>query len=225
MKSNYVTVALALGLGVAVGYIVRDHSKADRELSAQVAKLDSRMRVLERERESTSVSVDKSLANVMRVAVASERVAAEAVARLQAPPVAEASPEGEAKPSEGATVDRSPAAQQARIDAYLKSLDKVLDAASSDPAWSASTLREAGRTLASKAPGSRIVEERCGGDMCRLVLEGPPNGEGSLDEHELLGLPPFDHGSTVARIPSSGDGTERLQIYLKRPIVAANQGP
>jgi hypothetical protein len=131
---------------------------------------------------------------------------------------------GEAKPEE-ATVDRSPAAQQARIDAHLKGLDRVLEAAPSDPAWSTSTLREAGATLASKTPGARIIEQRCGGDMCRLVLEGPQDGEGSLDEAELLHLPPFDHGSTIARVPSSGNGTERVQIYLKRPVVAANQQP
>jgi hypothetical protein len=205
------TAVLILGGGlVAMGYwsagAKAPQADIEVQLRARVATLEQRVAALEQTRSvdalQNTLSVAQAVASARERTITQDPAAHEAVADEQA----------EARSGK---LDMSREAQQARADAYLAKFDETINSQPRNEAWSGPTLREARTTIISALPGARIIEERCGGDVCRIVVEHAAGDTESPRDKDLLSLPPFDQGSTVAYTPADGRNGARSRLYLQ----------
>lgn len=220
MNSIWAATVVVLGLGVGGGYWLAGGQSAPRsEASALQAleRLERRLSSLERERARD--------ARLLHAALARSSTAEPDVGALVAErPLAE---EDEDEPSSDAAEDAppqgqrelapSPQAARARAQALLSRYDDDSDQLPADPAWSTPTLREAQATIAATVPGARILEARCGGKTCRILVEHAPGDSTPIYSRSLLELPPFDQGSTAAFTPAEGKEPARSRVYVHRP--------
>jgi len=226
---RYLVVGLfALGIAAPAGYLLYGRRWRERDTVARVAALEQRIHELELARETDATALRNVLASVAKVAAVSGRAAGEAVARdAYAEQGAAPASDADQSPRRGhatAADDRSPEALQGRREAFLAGLDQAIERPPTDPSWGIPTLREAEAAVASTLPGARIVDKRCGGDLCRIVVEHGSGEDASAADADLMQLSPFNRGSTIAHAPGNGREATLTRIYLSRTTAGAAHG-
>ena len=221
MKSSWVATVVVLGLGLGAGYWLGQR-RVDQDAEARglqkLERLEQRLTTLERARSNDAQIFRAALATA---AARSSEVGAEADGKL--PPQGTVEDEDSSEAPEAAPVntpkrlDPSPQAVRARAEALLSKYDQDSLTPPIEPSWCNPTLRTAEASITSAVPGAHIVEERCGGDTCRLVVEHAVGDGVPLQNRGLLDVPPFDQGSTVTQTPPSGREPARSRLYVHRP--------
>lgn len=220
MRSSWAAAVVVLGLGLGAGYWLAPEGSAPRGGVALLPKLEAlerRLKSLERERSADVHLLRAALAHAPTNEPTPKAAAADQA--LTAEEVDEESTDGseDEPPSPRGRSNSSPEVARARAEAMLSRYDEDSGELPADPAWSTPALRAAQTTLAATVPGVRILEARCGGNTCRLLVEHAAGDNAPIYSHGLLELPPFDQGSTAAFTAAEGRQPARSRIYLHRP--------
>lgn len=220
MKSIWAAAVVALGLGLGGGYWLAGGQSAPRSEAGvlhELDRLERRLASLERERSRDAQLLRAALSQAWTAAL---DVGAEVPEQSLAE---DADDERDVDSAEDAPVtaqrqrDASAEAARARAEAMLSKYDDDSEQLPAEPTWSTPTLRAAQATIASTVPGARVLEARCGGNTCRIVVEHAPGDNAPAYSRSLLELPPFDQGSTAAFTPAEGKEPARSRVYVHRP--------
>jgi hypothetical protein len=125
------------------------------------------------------------------------------------------------------SVPRRPLTQEetaARVETLLASYDRSISNDPDDPRWSVDTLRTAEAQVRSVLPGARIVEARCGGSHCKIVVEHARGDSDPAAAHDLQSLPPFNEGCSLTYTPATTTSPARSRIYLHKPQPGPSAG-
>jgi hypothetical protein len=104
-----------------------------------------------------------------------------------------------------------------RAERLLSTYDEAVAGGADDPGWSVDTLRAAEAQVRTVIPGARILEARCGGGTCKIVVEHARGDNDPPGAHDLQDLPPFNAGCTLAHTPATATEPARSRLYLHKP--------
>lgn len=226
MRSVWAGALVVVGLGSAGSHWLGQRQAAgdDRVARSKQARMLDRLgqleqRVLELEH---AHAVDARLLQAALARAANERTE-ESKAALNEPAAPDTDDEADevaeapAVKSARQQLDPSPEAVRARAEGLLAKYDQDSLAPPVDPTWVNPTLRAAEASISSAIPGARVLEERCGGNTCRLVIEHAAGDDIPAQNRGLLEMPPFDQGSTLSPLPTSARDPARSRVYIHRP--------